>query len=107
MNTMLKAQRPTAIGASLLAEVWLACLGPPVVAQEKAATTAQKKVCALAMTNTPWTGDVDALVAGRMIRVLVPYSRRLARLRIATSMERNLRESRLKVGTVLCRKTPT
>jgi hypothetical protein len=29
------------------------------------------------------------------------------RLRIATSMERNLREGRLKVGMVVCRKTPT
>ncbi|HET7845794.1 MAG TPA: hypothetical protein VFL14_16690, partial [Xanthomonadales bacterium] len=32
---------------------------------------------ALAIANKPWTGDLDALVERRMVRVLVPYSRSL------------------------------
>jgi membrane-bound lytic murein transglycosylase MltF len=31
----------------------------------------------LSMTNAPWTGDLDAILERRLIRVLVPYSRTL------------------------------
>ncbi|HKU86626.1 MAG TPA: transporter substrate-binding domain-containing protein [Casimicrobiaceae bacterium] len=42
-----------------------------------AADTASAKPRQLSIANKPWTGDFDRMVARRMIRVLVPYSRTL------------------------------
>jgi membrane-bound lytic murein transglycosylase MltF len=41
------------------------------------ASMAPAKARQLAIANKPWTGDFDRMVARRMIRVLVPYSRTL------------------------------
>jgi membrane-bound lytic murein transglycosylase MltF len=49
-----------------------ACAG-----QAPPADTAPSKPRQLAIANKPWTGDFDRMVARRMIRVLVPYSRTL------------------------------
>ena len=77
MKTMMNAQRLVAIGASLLPWVLLATLCTSVAAQEKPAAATGTKVRTLAIANKPWTGDFDKLVARRIIRVLVPYSRTL------------------------------
>jgi membrane-bound lytic murein transglycosylase MltF len=71
------AQRLVAIGTSMLAWVWLVIPCPSAAAQDKPRAAAAPNVRTLAIVNKPWTGDFDALVARRMIRVLVPYSRTL------------------------------
>jgi membrane-bound lytic murein transglycosylase MltF len=45
--------------------------------QALAADVAPAKPRQLTIANKPWTGDFDRMVARRMIRVLVPYSRTL------------------------------
>ena len=52
---------------------------PLVVAQASAAppAPAASKPRQLNLTSKQWTGDFDAMVKRRMIRVLVPYSRTL------------------------------
>jgi membrane-bound lytic murein transglycosylase MltF len=45
--------------------------------QPSPASTAPPKPRQLSVANKPWTGDFDRMVARRMIRVLVPYSRTL------------------------------
>ena len=48
--------------------------------QPAAPATAGKEAVAargLSVANKPWTGDFDAMLERRMIRVLVPYSRTL------------------------------
>jgi hypothetical protein len=76
MKTMTNAQRLAAIGTSLLAWVWLVIPCPSAAAQDKPPAAAASDVRALAIVNKPGTGDFDALVARRTIRVLVPYSPR-------------------------------
>src|SRR5688572_1868926 len=65
------------ISTSLLAWVWLVIPCPSAAARDKPPDAAAPNVRALAIVNKPWTGDFDVLVAHRMIRLLVPYSRTL------------------------------
>ena len=48
--------------------------GHAVAAQEGGPPKAPRQ---LSITNKPWTGDLEQLIARRMVRVLVPYSRTL------------------------------
>ncbi len=48
--------------------------GHAVLAQEDSPPRIPRQ---LTITNKPWTGDLEQLIARRMIRVLVPYSRTL------------------------------
>jgi hypothetical protein len=77
MKAVTKAQRLTSIVSRLLSWALLGILCTSVAAQEKPASPAGTKVRTLVIVNKPWTGDFDALVARRMIRVVVPYSRTL------------------------------
>jgi len=54
--------------------VALASFVPPVLAADTAPAAEVRK---LSTANKPWTGDFDAAVQRRMIRMLVPYSRTL------------------------------
>ncbi len=65
----------------------IACVGTGQAAEQTATTPAAKAGASappaavakrqLSLTNKVWTGDFDKLLARRMIRVLVPYSRSL------------------------------
>jgi membrane-bound lytic murein transglycosylase MltF len=46
-------------------------------APAKSSSLSMRQVRQLAISNKPWTGDFDEMLKGRMIRVLVPYSRSL------------------------------
>jgi membrane-bound lytic murein transglycosylase MltF len=65
----------------LRVQVWLAALlcllGARVVLAAEPATEPASEVRVLNVANKPWFGDLDKLVARRMIRVLLPYSRTL------------------------------
>lgn len=65
-------------GLTLVAAL-AACLVRPAAAVPEAtpAPTAPPAERRLVITNKPWTGDFDQMLARRVIRVLVPYSRTL------------------------------
>jgi membrane-bound lytic murein transglycosylase MltF len=50
---------------------------PPLAASAQAVVAASSEPLAIDLKATHWTGDLDALIAHRAIRVLVPYSKTL------------------------------
>lgn len=62
------------VAAAILVGATLLC-ALPAGAQEKASAPARPRQ--LTLENEPWTGDFDAMLERRIVRVLVPYSRTL------------------------------
>jgi hypothetical protein len=61
--------------AALLGAATVILHAPPAAAQDTKAAPAKPRQLSLA--NEPWTGDFDAMLERRIVRVLVPYSRTL------------------------------
>jgi membrane-bound lytic murein transglycosylase MltF len=69
----MRIKRPLLLALGVVATLAAMLCPVPAAAQEKAKPTPRK----LSTEIKPWTGDFDAMLERRVIRVLVPYSRTL------------------------------